>query len=566
MNHRIMPGVIFCCLTAFCAAAHGQKYLFEDGISITTACQLDGANEVYHGYIEHRLTITNSSNQARHVEVSAPERSFGGYRAEGGVDVPAHSGAVLSLYHPVGSMWSASSAVVRIDGRVQQDRMTVTSPNSPHWNAVSMVMFSRDVPPEMPMQLERVAASRPRLAHVASYDVRQWSDNWLAYTPFEALAVTPRDITNMPPGVWSAIRGWVECGGVLLVIQAADGPEYEPPREWRLISERAQDSAYAASLGECRVVNSYADSDWGWLHGYLNTRMPTLQKDGGRLNSEFDLVPNLQRTSTPILMVLIPIALIIGPVNLFMLARKNKRIWMLVTVPAFSFVACASLYGYALASEGLTPWGRTVEITVLDQRSRRASSIGWLAMYSPLTPRRGLTFATSSELTLQGVDMNHMGDRLVRCGDSQYLTSGWIQARIPMFLTHRRSQIRRERVEIIHSDGEVLAVNGLGTGIKSLHVAGPDGSVWSGADIPAGRQAKLVKVGPLSATTSHSLIISTDWRQKARSIVADPTRYLVENSYVAIMDAPVFLEQPVDNLRLDKSVCVVIGYLQEGSE
>src|SRR5205823_12860439 len=100
---------------------------------------------------------------------------------------------------------------------------------------------------------------------------------------------------------------------------------------------------------------------------------------------------------------------VIGPVNISLLSRWKRRIWLLWTVPLLSGFTVLAVFGYMLLSEGWSRHLRIETITVLDESTLRAATVGWTAFYSPVTPGDGLHFSYDTEVTLQG-DAGEMED------------------------------------------------------------------------------------------------------------------------------------------------------------
>src|SRR5204862_7230127 len=106
--------------------------------------------------------------------------------------------------------------------------------------------------------------------------------------------------------------------------------------------------------------------------------------------------------------------------------------------------------------EGITPDVRIESLTVLDQVNRRASTVGTTAFYCPLTPSQGLFFEADTEATplIELFDYRSSSDRQMDWTRSQHLERGWITARVPAHFRLRKSELRRERIQIDNSGGQ----------------------------------------------------------------------------------------------------------------
>ena len=94
------------------------------------------------------------------------------------------------------------------------------------------------------------------------------------------------------------------------------------------------------------------------------------------------------------------LAALIGPVNIFLLRRKNRQMKMFWTIPAVSLLACFIVVFYAAVAEGGKRM-RVCSLTFLDQGARSATTIGWVGFYSPSAHPDGLLFDEETELELQ---------------------------------------------------------------------------------------------------------------------------------------------------------------------
>ena len=185
---------------------------------------------------------------------------------------------------------------------------------------------------------------------------------------------------------------------------------------------------------------------------------------------------------------------------------------MLWTTPAISLITCLAVFAYATFAEGWNRHARTEGLTLLDERSRRATTIGWTAFYSALTPSDGLHFGYESELTPLAQSMTTNNARTVDWTHDQHLANGWVIARVPAHFMIRKSETRRERVTVRKgTDTALRIVNGLGADINQLWLADRDGTIYSATNIPAGVEAALTPSEKTSIGGSDEIFLFEAW-------------------------------------------------------
>ena len=267
-------------------------------------------------------------------------------------------------------------------------------------------------------------------------------------------------------------------------------------------------------------------------------------------------------------------ALLIGPANIYLLTRKRRRIWLLWTVPVFSLLTCAAVAGFMFLSEGLDPHVRVEGITILDETAERATSIGWLGVYAPLTPTDGLHFMQATES--QGTEVTpHLNSsygiirqgagRAVDWTNDEALGAGWLTARVPAHFQMRTTEQRLERLLLAKgNDGTFSVENALKANIGTLWVADEAGKVYMAAALPTAGRTALTLTTKKTGSSEDKLRkgFAGDWLAFVKSVAANPEEYLRPRCYIAVLEASPFLEQGLRNVGTRTGRSVVYGIMK----
>ncbi len=333
----------------------------------------------------------------------------------------------------------------------------------------------------------------------AESPVSEWSGNWLAYTPFDAVVVNEADFGAMPPAVLAALGGYVQAGGNLVFLGKSDLPSAWHPARIKKINAGTE-----SEIGFGRVFTFGSENPSALNAASIQRLRETVRDtvryfqnlpgDSGAANAVMPVVESLKIPTRGIVIIMLVFIVIIGPVNMFYLNRIKRRTWMLWTIPAISFATTLLVFMYSLLREGITPNTRITGLTMLDQASHQAATIGCEAFYCPLTPSGGLHFDYATEATpLVSLDYSSGTSREVDWSQSQHFQRGWISARVPVHFHLRKSETRRERVQILDENGQLQVVNSLGAPIKSLWFADANMNVYQAANVAAGEKGRTAR-------------------------------------------------------------------------
>ena len=544
---RSIPALI--AITLCCTATNGYATTRIGDITITPGVSPSGNSD--HGYAEYRISVSNHSPDKMHVvTLILPDNSFNidPNRIRDitrSVVVGPAATAHVSLFQPPVPLHGNDLAVA-IDGQRQRKEVPLSlgnhAPDTSHSFASHIVLGAMGFT-TLPLSLQvlvsrnvdtselhthagtlvntipsmngfSVSTSAPgsfvtsssssSTSGSASYElidlgfpVSAWSTDWLGFSRYDGVVVTDEDIRQMPSDVQSALWQYVECGGALLVLGGDNLPE-----NWISRIENPDKSAGIANsrigFGECSVTaemntSSLNQTQWRQIvHSWVKTATPwQVQLSVAEANNRFPVVRDFGVPVRGLFLLMLVFAIVIGPVNLIVLSHKKRRIWMLWTVPVISLTTCFAVFLYATFAEGWNRYIRTEGLTILDQRSNRATSIGLTAFYSALTPGDGLHFGYETELTPQIFDATPI-PRTVDWTHDQHLGRGWIAARVPAHFKVRKTEVRRERVTVRRGEAARLnIVNGLGADIDQFWLADTDGTIYFGRRISAGSEAEL---------------------------------------------------------------------------
>jgi hypothetical protein len=133
----------------------------------------------------------------------------------------------------------------------------------------------------------------------------------------------------------------------------------------------------------------------------------------------------------------------------------------------------------------------------------------------------------------------------------------------------RKSETRRERLQLETAGNQVTIVNGLGANIKSLWLADRGGRIYRAGAVDAGQKATLTPLARFAKTGSDSgpeaFEKKIGFAAQLPSANFDPADFLWPGSYIAELDRNPFLENGlgarVKPERL-RSSAVVYGILE----
>ncbi|MBX7220148.1 MAG: hypothetical protein K1Y36_09400 [Blastocatellia bacterium] len=552
--------------------------------------------ESRHGYLEYRVTIVSYDPQRHLVTLNFPKENarYGSLRQLTRSIVVEPFGQVsFSLFQPGLKLDFPGGIGVLIDGQVRDEMVSLSAVQ----HGADTYSYSRTVGPPILLSRGASVTSVPDFEAAGQKfltnsdgkvnfnairvpgQVSEWSGNWLGYSRYDAVVVTDADVESMPVQVKGALLQYVSAGGVLIhfgtqsltgLVQAT-GTSGRFSLKFLGFGVIAQTNTSLADLDE---------AEWAKLERlWLQTGTPfTTMKNPGDANQAFPVVPKFGIPLRTLFLVMLVFVVLIGPVNISILTRKKMRILLLATVPALSLLTCLLVATVALFSEGFASFGRCETLTILDERTHQAATIGWTAYYSPLTRGEGLHFSTETEVTPQVYAGYYYRDgsanRTIDWTEDQHLDSGWLQARVPSHFLVRKSEIRRERLTIQpQADGTVSITNALGAGIKEIWYARSDGKILHGKNIPAGKPAPLIFDSHPPATTydmMHPLfengdaakfrqLYTWDWTGLVWNCSQDPGKVLRPNTYLAILDNSPFVEEGNPKITKHNNSSVVFG-------
>lgn len=583
--HRLFACLALLLLLFWCGfpAVAGTRF---DDVVIDVEIMPDG--ETGHGYLEYVFSLQNTSPVARQVQLLIPQSRgrYGSYyehlrEISRTVVVGPMARATVSLFQPPFEVYGDNAGVV-IDGRKHLDSLAL--PHSRHgypWPSyrIPHLLVSQRLPEDLrrllqePEALKTSYSSRQINIMRSDVPVSQWSKTWLGYTRYDGIAIHNSDIESMPAEIFAALWRYVECGGMLLVIGAWRPQGYGAPH-----TNLHGVAGYYVGFGECLniacdTMTELEGQNFDEVRALLWKISEKLRavKSVAEANEAFAVVDKIDTPLRGLFVLMLLFAILIGPVNLGFLNRRQKKIWMLWTVPLISFVTCLLVFVYALAAEGWSGQSRQLGITMLDERSQRATTIGWTAFYSPLTPGDGLHFSYDIELMAQ---VNNSGysyrdrsntPRTIDWSQEQHLQSGWITARVPAHFTLRKSQTGMAallRLTVSEEQGQITVGNSLGGRIRELWLADSAGAIHHGEDIMPGQKVRLTRADNVKAggqVSSWRAVFFGDWLEMATQLTQAPHTFLRAGCYLAVLDSSPFIEEGLAKAKRRDARAIVYG-------
>ncbi len=538
------------------------------------------------GYYEYRIHITNTDDLPRLVELIL-NASGHVTQLSRVVQVEGKGSVTAPIYLPPVSMQSYAMQVRvnnRYGGNVDLgiDLMSyrngdtlLVSQTLGQWVYDWQVVFpefSEDKHGEQ-QRIDNMLIKR-FMPMVKTDPIEAWSTNWLGYTAYAAVVISSVDYQRAPAAVISAMERYIEAGGTLIV-----AGDFQPAEGW-FVQEEPQPfgRAYYRGFGVLLAMTEMRanESQWGQLAAFWDrSAAPFRHQDeisrstaGGGMN----VVEDSRIPVNGLFVVVLIFAILVGPLNALVFARKEKRMRIYWTVPLFSVIATAAIVLVSLLSEGITSSVRTAGVVYLDENSHRAAVLSRIGYYCPLPPG-SLAFSNDVQLKCAalGDSWDSSSNRRIDYSDGQRYF-GWISPRMPEYFVSRASQSCRDRLTVRYDlAGGISVVNGLAADIKQLWLVTADGQVRGGENLGAGQAGDLAVLDrealtamdyPIDVYALSKIYSMRQWHTLTTNI---PNLYLnnwlTPGHYVAILHDNPYTEVGFENYKSTGSACVVYGVL-----
>lgn len=371
-------------------------------------------------------------------------------------------------------------------------------------------------------------------------------EKWIDYTAIDYLALSMDTLAGLPEATRTAILDWTAAGGCLLVTEVTGRISeldqllgranrsllsewtFEEPSERQPIAAptvpgttptataptppmkpwpKGERDYGRASLGLGSVhafqFDAFPGSQGNWCWFFQNTdaasqtlgvRLGTCGREQGHPEFYHFLIPGVGAAPITMFLVLITgFSIVIGPINLWWLARRKQLHLMLLTIPLISLLTCLSLFAYAILADGFGVQSRQRSLTLVDQSAARAVTSSRVSLYAGLSPG-GLSFSPVTAIFPVWPEDPSQSRLSVDWTETQRLQGGWLPARTPTQFVTVSVQPQRERLNVASAPGGLRVENGFSIGLRELIVWDDKGKAYYADRLPAGSSATLAPI------------------------------------------------------------------------
>ena len=322
--------------------------------------------------------------------------------------------------------------------------------------------------------------------------------DWRAYEGYPGVVVADKEWRAMDPGARVAIGQYVRGGGRLVILvpdesSAASLPAFPKPDDPKLADRSGLGLATVAVPGG--VNTEFLAKILGRIGDERDTRK--LDQDLGQWRGNApEFFPRRSSTVTSFLMllVLVAFAVLIGPVNLFVIAPSKRRHRLFFSVPVIALSTSLVLMIFVLLGDGIG--GKGHRFLLIENRPGEGEAVNHVIQYQ--TSRCGVLFTTGFESDAAATILD-LGDR---SNDPRELIAepDKLEGSGPWFVSRSSQNYRvaavvpgRGRVEIRGQGADARLTSTFAYPLDALWFQDQDGKWWQSGPLkmgePAGVQA-----------------------------------------------------------------------------
>lgn len=279
-------------------------------------------------------------------------------------------------------------------------------------------------------------------------------------------------------------------------------------------------------------------SDWGGLLNSLESRQFLWSRRHGMSHQQENpdfwnfVIPGVGEAPVFSFMTMIALfMLLIGPANYYYLNRWRRLSLLLITVPLGAGIFTASLFAFALVSDGFSTRTRIRSYTVLEPSTGLAASISRQTYYTAFVPSDGMRYPTDTAV----YPLHHSPyEDAVQNSHFYQSDSEWLDGKLQLqrrYLSARehrqfmtvRSTPCQARLEVRSSGDKLQVKNLLGTDIDIALLIDDQGRLRSVEHLAADAVTEAPLIEPAAASAAwHKRL---DPKLPAMPTQYDPNRY-----------------------------------------
>ena len=300
----------------------------------------------------------------------------------------------------------------------------------------------------------------------------------------DAVWLAPQDWDVMAPAQRTALLDWVRLGGRLHVCGREETLETEA------VPPTGPLGFGAVHPHRLRDNNSLVNAAVDAIHGepsLINTIHNDYTSSWPLRNS----IPEVVVRPGLILLFVIVFAFLVGPVNLFILARRGRHLHLFWTTPAISIAASLVLAVIIILQDGFGGRGQRFTAVYLDSDAHQTCQLQEQIARTGVLLARTLPMRTAPFLTIVNTD-NSTFNR-PRGYDAMGNTYGgdWYASRSVQAHLLAAVEPSRARIEITGSTGSPAVVSSLSATLADLYYRDANGRIWHGTEIRTGERQAL---------------------------------------------------------------------------
>ncbi|MEM0895981.1 MAG: hypothetical protein AAGJ79_03770 [Verrucomicrobiota bacterium] len=359
--------------------------------------------------------------------------------------------------------------------------------------------------------------------------------DWRAYTGFDVIACRATSWVDVPKPARRAIGEWVKLGGRLVLWDRSETTLKTVRNDLEALD------AKNAGLGKIILTTASNDSQaarllrQGWNfkeknlqhaleHSYEPSNWPLLESMGQRSFG-----------TTLVVLVLIAFGILVGPFNLFSLAKAGRRHLLFITTPIISLVTSLLLAGFIFIQDGFGGSGKRFVLIESDPGQNK------LFLTQEQTSRTGVVlnraFETSDPAWITHVALKSSRWSYVHRDESvnarlslngSQFGGDWFRSRSEQAHFAQSVVQSRERLEL-HDPGtpdgsrppQLLST--FRCTLENVYFFGRGGTLWVAPEVRSGSPVTLVKSNddPVEAWQKIAAPLSGSLRNSTKSVTED---------------------------------------------